>query len=255
MEEVCDVRIQKNNAHCNSDSRQSDATIRREERDWRELMREEELIRRKPLNSTLSRWAVWVEPLQMCDAYSIQGRTTPLYRASNWGGVKKYWRRLRTPNLLEACLEREVMWSFHERSREKETLWIFKTAAIEWPKRKLERRSQKKDKYRKREVYKSKPCARLNCLLTIGVLFVPVWSMLHTSGVVPLIQLSWKWWSLGLFALSTLLLLLILSNLFLPVEFSSLSLYYRYYNGHCSSELSRRIPTSLRRARATRLST
>ncbi|KAL7640936.1 UNVERIFIED_CONTAM: hypothetical protein RMT77_008073 [Armadillidium vulgare] len=36
---------------------------------------------------------------------------------------------------------------------------------------------------------------------------------------------------------------------------ASLSLYYRYYNGHCSSELSRRIPPPLRRARATRLST
>src|ERR1700755_3390264 len=36
---------------------------------------------------------------------------------------------------------------------------------------------------------------------------------------------------------------------------ASLSLYYRYYNGHCFSELSRRIPPPLRRARATRLST
>ena len=36
---------------------------------------------------------------------------------------------------------------------------------------------------------------------------------------------------------------------------ASLSLYYRYYNKHCSSELSCRIPPPLRRARATRLST
>ncbi|KAL7633236.1 UNVERIFIED_CONTAM: hypothetical protein RMT77_016340 [Armadillidium vulgare] len=36
---------------------------------------------------------------------------------------------------------------------------------------------------------------------------------------------------------------------------ASLSLYYRYYNRHCSSELSRRIPPPLRRARAKRLST
>src|ERR1044072_7097683 len=36
---------------------------------------------------------------------------------------------------------------------------------------------------------------------------------------------------------------------------ASLSLYYRYYNGHCSSELSRCIPPPLRRARATRLFT
>src|ERR1700755_713486 len=34
-----------------------------------------------------------------------------------------------------------------------------------------------------------------------------------------------------------------------------LSLYYRYYNGHCSSEISRRIPSPLKRARATCLST
>src|ERR1700755_2481235 len=81
--------------------------------------------------------------------------------------------------------------------------------------------------------------------------------MNHPFGVVPLIQLSWKSWSLELFALSTLLLSLILSNLFLPVEMlrHSLSLYYLYYNGHFSSEFSRRIPPPLRRARATRLST
>ncbi|KAL7633439.1 UNVERIFIED_CONTAM: hypothetical protein RMT77_016310 [Armadillidium vulgare] len=36
---------------------------------------------------------------------------------------------------------------------------------------------------------------------------------------------------------------------------ASFSLYYRYYNGHCSSELSRRIPPPLRRPCATRLST
>src|ERR1700755_2286491 len=34
---------------------------------------------------------------------------------------------------------------------------------------------------------------------------------------------------------------------------ASLSLYYRYYNGHCSTELSCRIPPPLRRARATLL--
>ncbi|KAL7638527.1 UNVERIFIED_CONTAM: hypothetical protein RMT77_011097 [Armadillidium vulgare] len=36
---------------------------------------------------------------------------------------------------------------------------------------------------------------------------------------------------------------------------ASLSLYYRYYNGHCSSELFRRIPPPLKRDNATRLST
>ena len=46
-------------------------------------------MRRKALDSTLLRRAVCVEPPQICEAYSIKGRTTPLYRASNWGGVKK----------------------------------------------------------------------------------------------------------------------------------------------------------------------
>src|ERR1044072_1191649 len=57
-----------------------------------------------------------------------------------------------------------------------------------------------------------------SCLLFIRVLFDPVWSTPHTSGVVPHIQLFSKRWSLGLFVLCTLLLLLTLSNLFLPFE-------------------------------------
>ena len=36
---------------------------------------------------------------------------------------------------------------------------------------------------------------------------------------------------------------------------AALSLYYRYYNKHCSSELSDRLPPPLRRPRATRLAT
>src|ERR1700755_273871 len=93
----------------NSDSKESDATFRRAERDWRELVRAGELIRRKALDSTFLRRAVCVEPPQICEAYSIQGRTRPLYRASNWGGVKKPRRRLRTPNLLEAGVERDIV--------------------------------------------------------------------------------------------------------------------------------------------------
>src|ERR1700755_3602582 len=57
-----------------------------------------------------------------------------------------------------------------------------------------------------------------SCLLFIGVLFVPVWCTLHTSGVAPLIQFYLRRWSLEHFVSSTLLLLLTLSNLFLPVE-------------------------------------
>src|SRR6201990_1484970 len=57
-----------------------------------------------------------------------------------------------------------------------------------------------------------------SCSLFTGVLFAPVWSMLHTFGVVPLIQLSLRRLSLGLFVSSTLLLLLTLSKTFLPVE-------------------------------------
>src|ERR1700755_2540123 len=64
-----------------------------------------------------------------------------------------------------------------------------------------------------------------SCLLCIGVLFTPVWGMHRISGVVPHIQLFLKRWSLGLFVLSTLPLLLTLSNLFLPVELLRHSLY------------------------------
>ena len=55
--------------------------------------------------------------------------------------------------------------------------------------------------------------------------FRPVWSMLHTSGVVPLIQLSLRRWSLGRFVSSTLMLSLTLINLFLPVELLLHSLF------------------------------
>ena len=52
-------------------------------------------------------------------------------------------------------------------------------------------------------------------LLFIGVLlFTPVWSTSHTSGVNPHSQLSLTRWSVWLFVLTTLPLLLILSNLF-----------------------------------------
>ena len=63
-----------------------------------------------------------------------------------------------------------------------------------------------------------------------------------------------KRWSLGLFALSTLLLSLIFSSLFLPAELLRQSLHYRYYNGHCYSKLSHRKQTTVRKARATRIS-
>src|ERR1700755_626358 len=67
-----------------------------------------------------------------------------------------------------------------------------------------------------------------SCLLCIGVLLALVWSMRHTSGVVPHIQLSLRRWSLGHFVLSNLQLSLILSNLFLPVELLRHSLYAQY---------------------------
>src|ERR1700755_476294 len=57
-----------------------------------------------------------------------------------------------------------------------------------------------------------------SCLLFIRVLFDPLWSTPHTSGVVPHIQLLSKRWSLGLFVLSPFLLLPTLYNLSLPVE-------------------------------------
>ncbi|KAG0418443.1 hypothetical protein EQH57_0739 [Dictyocoela roeselum] len=72
--------VQKSIVRCNSDSRkrESDETIQCVERDWKELVRAKEFIRRKALDSTFSRRDVCVEPPHMCEAYSIQGQTTPL---------------------------------------------------------------------------------------------------------------------------------------------------------------------------------
>ena len=60
--------------------------LRRWERGSTQSVRGEELIRRKALDSTLFKRAVWVEPPQTCEAYSIHGRMRPLYRVSSWGG-------------------------------------------------------------------------------------------------------------------------------------------------------------------------
>src|ERR1700755_3317517 len=47
MEEVNEVKVQKSSVRCNSDSIESDATMRRLEVDWRDLVRAKEFIKRK----------------------------------------------------------------------------------------------------------------------------------------------------------------------------------------------------------------
>ncbi|KAL7629931.1 UNVERIFIED_CONTAM: hypothetical protein RMT77_019950 [Armadillidium vulgare] len=89
-------------------------------------------------------------------------------------------------------------------------------------------------------------------LLIVGVLFVSEWSMIHTFGVVPLIQPSRSLMPFSLinnfFALTTSLQFLYTSRIV-----ASLSILL-YCNRHCSSELSRRIPPALSRVRVTTLS-
>src|ERR1700755_313016 len=109
MEEVCDERVQKSSAYCNSDNiervRNNSTGRKRLER----ISENRRVDKAKSPRLHLFKESCISEPPQMCDAYYIQGRTTPLYRASNWGRLKKCCKRLRTPNLLEACLEREIM--------------------------------------------------------------------------------------------------------------------------------------------------
>ena len=69
----------------------SEATLRRWERSWRQSVRGGELIRRKAFDPILFNRAVWVEPPQTCEAYSIHGRIRPRYSVSSCGGEKN-WR-------------------------------------------------------------------------------------------------------------------------------------------------------------------
>ncbi|KAL7630676.1 UNVERIFIED_CONTAM: hypothetical protein RMT77_019117 [Armadillidium vulgare] len=96
-----------------------------------------------------------------------------------------------------------------------------------------------------------------SCLLFIEVLFTSVWSKSHISGVVEHIQLFSSLLSrafrliLCVFTLTYFTLTNSLQSLSARRIVALLSQYYRYYNGHCSSDLSCRIPSPLRRACAT----
>ena len=92
-----------------------------------------------------------------------------------------------------------------------------------------------------------------NCTL---VLFVPAWNIALISGVLPLvllflIELNQR--------LSRLIcdpsLTLTLDPLSLRRKVASLSLFYRYYFGHCSYELAACIPPPMARPRSTRQAT
>src|SRR6201990_1130398 len=77
---------------------------------------------------------------------------------------------------------------------------------------------------------------RPSCLLCIGVLFAPVWSTLRTSGVVPHTPaLLEKVESRAFRLINSPALTNSLQSLSARRIVASLSLYYRYYNGHCSS--------------------
>src|ERR1044072_3899272 len=109
VEEVCDVRVQNSNVHCNSDS------IERVTQQFDGKKEIERVSKSGRIDKTKSPRLHLYKKSCMCGTTPYmrvvltQGRIISLYRASNWGGVQKLRRRLRTPNLLEACLEREVM--------------------------------------------------------------------------------------------------------------------------------------------------
>ncbi len=68
--------------------REREPTRRRNLRERRLPVKERELMRRRALDSTLSRRAVCVEPPHTCDAYSIRGRTRPLYMDNCAGTIQ-----------------------------------------------------------------------------------------------------------------------------------------------------------------------
>src|ERR1700755_1391247 len=109
MDEVCDEKVQKISAHCNSDNMERVRTIRPAERDCRELVRAGELIRRKALGSTFSRRAVLVNHPRCVTHIPYKGEQHLYTEQATGVDLKKCCKRLRTPNLLEACLQREIM--------------------------------------------------------------------------------------------------------------------------------------------------
>ena len=85
-----------------------------------------------------------------------------------------------------------------------------------------------------------------NCIL---VLFVPAWNIALISGVLPLILLFLIGLNQRLSLTSTL------DPLSLRRKVASLSLFYRYYFGHCSDELATCIPPPMAQPRSTRQAT
>ncbi len=83
-------------------------TWRRNLRGKRLSVRKGELMRRRALDSTLSRKAVCLEHPHKCYAYSIRGRIRPLYMDINSVGQRNWRRRYRTPNFQEAESLREM---------------------------------------------------------------------------------------------------------------------------------------------------
>ena len=89
-----------------------------------------------------------------------------------------------------------------------------------------------------------------NCIL---VLFVPAWNIALTSGVLPLIaSLLDRVESKAIRLISDPSLTSTLDPLSLRRKVASLSLFYRYYFGHCSDELAACIPPPMARPRSTR---
>ena len=93
-----------------------------------------------------------------------------------------------------------------------------------------------------------------NCIL---VLFVPAWNIALISGVLPLICISLldSIESKAIRLIGDPSLTSTLDPLSLRRKVASLSLFYRYYFGHCSDDLAACIPPPMARPRSTRQAT
>ena len=93
----------------------------------------------------------------------------------------------------------------------------------------------------------------LNCIL---VLFIPAWNFALIPGVLPLMLLFLIGMNQRAIRLiSDPSLTSTLDPLSLRRKVASLSLFYRYYFGHCSDELAACIPPPMARPRSTRQAT
>ena len=87
-----------------------------------------------------------------------------------------------------------------------------------------------------------------NCIL---VLFVPAWNVALISGSSPYTSLLNRVESKAISLIGDPSLTLTLDPLFLHRKVASLSLFYRYYFGHCSDELATCIPPPMARPCST----